>query len=315
MASKQFQNILHNVNHLDYSQLKKLRHEVELNIANNQVGQAIADHEETISHCIHCHSHELNRWGMTKQGIQRFRCKSCKKTFNALADSSLYHMKKPEKWIEYTKLMWDGVSLRKSAKILDISLRTSFHWRHQFLKSPAHFQPSGLHGVIEADECFLPESYKGKRKINRLSRKRGGGKTNKIPIFIALERSGTVSHKVLERDTKESIQAALTPLLTSGSVLCTDGNLSYKGIVKNLEIDHKRLIGLDNQRIIDGIYHIQTLNNYIKRWKGWLKRFNGVGTAYIENYLSWFRFMEGNAEHSDQTWIKEALCYQHSTTT
>ncbi|WP_405631537.1 hypothetical protein [Pseudoalteromonas sp. Ld20] len=27
----------------------------------------------------------------------------------------------------------------------------------------------------------------------------------------------------------------------------------------------------------------------------------------LENYLSWFRFMEDNTEYSDQTWIKEAL--------
>ena len=49
----------------------------------------------------------------------------------------------------------------------------------------------------------------------------------------------------------------------------------------------------------------------MKRWKGWLKRFNGIGTDYIENYLSWFRFrfrfMEDNKEYSDQTWIKETL--------
>jgi hypothetical protein len=49
------------------------------------------------------------------------------------------------------------------------------------------------------------------------------------------------------------------------------------------------------------------LNNYMKRWKNWLKRFNGIGTDYVENYLSWFRFMEDNKEYSDQTWIKEAL--------
>lgn len=288
-------------------QLKKLRHEVESNISNNQVGQAIADHEETISHCPHCDSHELNRWGMTKQGIQRFKCKSCFKTFNALADSPLYRMKKAEKWIEYTKLMWEGVSLRKSAKALNITLRTSFRWRHMFIKAPASFNPSELTGVIEADETFLPESFKGKRKIERKSRKRGGGRIKLVPIFIALDRSGVVSHKVLERNTKENIQAQLKPLLSSGTVLCTDGNLSYKGITEELDVDHKRLIELDNQRVIDGVYHIQTLNNYMKRWKGWLKRFNGIGTGYIENYLSWFRFMEDNKEYSDQTWIKEAL--------
>jgi transposase-like protein len=307
MASKQFQNILHHVPNLDYSQLKKLRHQVELNISSNQVGQAIAEHEEIISHCLYCDSHKLNRWGMTKQGIQRFKCKACNKTFNALADSPLYRMKKAEKWVEYTKLMWGGVSLRKSANALNITLRTSFRWRHIFIKAPASFNPSELTGVIEADETFLPESFKGKRVIERTSRKRGGGKIKQVPIFIALDRSGAVSHKVLERNTKDNIQIQLKPLLSSGSVLCTDGNLSYKGIAKDLDIDHKRLIGLDNQRVIEGIYHIQTLNNYMMRWKAWLRRFNGVGTAYIENYLSWFRFMEDNAEHSDQTWIKEAL--------
>ena len=45
----------------------------------------------------------------------------------------------------------------------------------------------------------------------------------------------------------------------------------------------------------------------MKRWKGWLKRFNGIGTDYIENYLSWFRFMEDCKEYSEQAWIREAL--------
>jgi len=307
MASKQFQNILHHVSNLNYGQLKKLRHEVESNISNNQVGQAIADHEETISHCPHCDSHALNRWGMTRQGIQRFKCKSCEKTFNALADSPLYRMRKPQKWIEYTKLMWDGVSLRKAAKALNITLRTSFRWRHTFIKAPACANPSELMGIIEADETFLPESSKGKRKIERKSRKRGGGRIKLVPIFIALDRTGAISHRVLERNTKENLQAQLKPLLSSGSVLCTDGNLSYKGIAKELDIDHKRLIGIENIRVIDSVYHIQTLNNYMKRFKGWIKRFNGIGTDYIENYLSWFRFMEGNTEYSDKTWINEAL--------
>ncbi len=128
-----------------------------------------------------------------------------------------------------------------------------------------------------------------------------------MPILIALDRSGAITHQVLERNTRENIQAALTPLLGEGSVLCTDGNQSYRGIARDLNVDHKRLIGLDNQRVIDDIYHIQTLNNYMMRWKTWLARFNGVGKAYIPNYLSWFRFMEQHNEYTEQTWIREAL--------
>ena len=307
MANVSFQAILQQVANLNYAQLKRLRHEVEQNIAHDQVGQAISDREETVSHCPHCDSHILNRWGMTKQGIQRYKCKDCGKTFNALANTPLYRMRKADKWVNYTKLMWHGVSLRKAAKKLDINLRTSFRWRHIFLQNPAKFGTSELKGVIEADETFLPESFKGKRELDRPARKRGGGRIQQVPILIALDRSGAITHQVLERNTRENIQAALTPLLGEGSVLCTDGNQSYSGIARDLNVDHKRLIGLDNQRVIDDIYHIQTLNNYMMRWKTWLARFNGIGKAYIPNYLSWFRFMEQNTEHSEQTWIRSSL--------
>ncbi|MCP5076441.1 MAG: IS1595 family transposase [Psychromonas sp.] len=167
--------------------------------------------------------------------------------------------------------------------------------------------PSGLHGIIEADETFIAESFKGKRKISRPARKRGGGKTPQVPIIMVLDRAGNMVHKVVENNTKENIEAVLTPIISADSVLCTDGNLSYIGIAKNLNIDHKRLITLDNQRVIEGGYHIQTLNNYMMRWKSWLKRFCGVGTDYLENYLSWFRFMAQNKEHSEQVWVECAL--------
>ncbi len=50
-------------------------------------------------------------------------------------------------------------------------------------------------------------SFNGKRQIEGKSRKRGGGKIKQVPIFIALDRSGVVSHKVLERNTTGNIQA------------------------------------------------------------------------------------------------------------
>jgi hypothetical protein len=100
---------------------------------------------------------------MTRQGIQRFKCKSCNKTFNALADSPLYRMKKSEKWIEYTKLMWEGVSLRKSAKALDITLRTSFRWQHMFKPLPA-----SIHQNLQALLKPMKHSYRNLLKVREL---------------------------------------------------------------------------------------------------------------------------------------------------
>ena len=51
------------------------------------------------------------------------------------------------------------------------------------------------------------------------------------------------------------------------------------------DITHHRLIALDGNRVIGKEYHIQNVNGYTGRLKTWMGRFNGVGTAYLENYL------------------------------
>lgn len=124
-------------------------------------------------------------------------------------------------------MMWDGVALRKIAKTLNINLRTVFFWQHRFLQMPDKNQPTCFTGIIEADEAFLPHqlSFKGKRKMPRESRKRGGGKVPLVPILISYQRGDKFTYRVVERNTKENLSNAITPLLTEGCCLCTDGNL------------------------------------------------------------------------------------------
>jgi transposase-like protein len=307
--NSQFANLQATLEELSFVQLKRLRQHVEDMISANQVGKAIAVHEEGVVECAHCCSHEFTKYGTTERGQQRYRCKTCSRTFNSLTGTPLSGMKKQDKWHQYSEGMWLTAKLREAASELGINVKTAWRWRHQLLSKPRQNKPSELHGIIEADETFINESFKGKRTMPRPSRKRGNKSNDivKVPVLLALDRNGAVTHRVLERNTREELEKSLAPFLTPESVLCTDGNVSYQTIVKNLpfELDHKRLIALDNQRVIDGIYHIQTLNNWMMRWKQWLRQFNGVGTAYLENYIAWFRQMEQSK--NDDSWIVYAL--------
>jgi len=40
------------------------------------------------------------------------------------------------------------------------------------------------------------------------------------------------------------------------------------------------------------IVHIKNVNAYHSRLKGWMRRFNGVATKYLDNYLSWYRCLD-----------------------
>jgi hypothetical protein len=87
-----------------------------------------------------------------------------------------------------------------------------------------------------------------------------------------------------------------------------DGNGIYKSFAKEERIPHKRIIGLSNTYVVDEIFHIQNLNACISRLKTWMRRFNGVATRYLENYLGWRRMMENKSEvASPDYYLRQAL--------
>lgn len=151
---------------------------------------------------------------------------------------------------------------------------------------------SRLAGIVEADEVFTPGSFKGHRQMPRPARRYGGrghGQVPLVPALIALDRYGRESDAVLLDKSYQQLAPSLLPLLARGSILCSDGNQSYIRVAEaGTGIIHKRLITSDHHRVEDDVF-IQTLNNYVSRWRGWMRKFHGVGTAYLANYLAWFR--------------------------
>ena len=271
--------------------------------------------------CPHCGSINLNKWGMSA-GLQRYRCKEpqCKKTFNALTKTPLARLRKRNLWSQYVECIADSKTIRQSAKELGVSITTAFRWRHRFLASPAVNKVSEVSGIVEADEMFFLESYKGKRTIHhREPRKRGGmgdkrKKEDQIAVLIVKDRSGGLTETMLGRPNKEKIGAALKPIINSDSILCSDGAHSYRSFAKENGLTHYRIIASKSQRVIGKQFHIQNVNNYMMRTRVWMQRFYGVGTDYLPNYLGWMRLMESmkNKELSLSDFISDAFSFHHN---
>jgi transposase-like protein len=90
--------------------------------------------------CPHCAGHEIVSWGRSN-GLMRFRCKACGRTFNALTKTPMAHLRKKEKWLDHAQAMIEGKSLAKTAELCGIHPTTAFRWRHRFLRTPASEKP------------------------------------------------------------------------------------------------------------------------------------------------------------------------------
>ena len=118
-------------------------------------------HERVASQgCPHCAGREIVGWGRS-HGLLRFRCKSCGRTFNALTKTPMAHLRKKERWLDHARAMIEGKSLAKTAALCGVHPTTAFRWRDRFLRAPAVNKPRTLRGIVEADETFILESFKG----------------------------------------------------------------------------------------------------------------------------------------------------------
>lgn len=279
----------------------------------NSQANTLLDTARTHLSCPHCGTEEPTKWGRAG-GLQRYRCRNpdCRKTFNALTGTPLAKLQHRDKWFDYLRCMRDSLTLRVSAARVGIDLKTSFRWRHRFLKTSAEENANPLSGIIEVDETFFLESCKGKRNItHRKPRKRGGQgkkskKADKIPVLIARDRNGKLSELVDPALQKSTVHEFLSPIIDRDSILCSDGHSWSKTFSADHGIAHHRLITLDNQRVLGKEYHIQNVNGYMSRLKGWMSRFHGVGTAYLSNYLAWRRLFE-TARPTEEAWFRIAI--------
>mgnify|MGYP001413768698 CR=1 FL=1 len=280
-------------------------------------GESVAIIEGLVSddrRCPQCNKPGAIRRGIV-DGLQRYSCNHCRRTFNAITGTSVSGLRKKDKWLKYCEALKEGLTLEKAAEHCGIHPRTAFRWRHRFLKLFSDNKSTKLNGIVEADETFFLESCKGQKELPRPARQRGEKATRpglsgeQIPVLIARDRSGETFDAVLEGLSKEQLGAALKPVLGNDVLLCTDGSRAFKAMAKDAEIEHQAVNLKAGIRVKDHVYHVQNVNAYDSRLKGWLRRFNGVATRYLGSYLGWRRFIDCHPEDASnpKSWLIEAL--------
>ena len=96
-------------------------------------------------------------------------------------------------------------------------------------------------------------------------------------------------------------------MVAGDAVLCSDGAKAYAAFAAGHGLHHEPVNLAAGIRVREGAFHIQNVNAYHGRLKGWMGRFNGVATRYLPNYLGWRRTLERTPDPSaSRTWLLAA---------
>lgn len=295
MDTPQFQRLLAQVDQLSSRQRATLQMALESQPRHDVLTEALPD----LSACPHCAApvSQLIGWGW-QRGLRRYRCKTCGRTCNALSGTALAHLHHADQWLGYAQTLIEGRSVRAAAQQCGISKNTAFLWRHRFLRAIAQHQAHHEQGVVEVDETFFLQSFKGQRQLPRPARRRGGvGATrgtgaDQIPVMVVRDREGHTADFPLDKLDTAHVTAALQPLIDPEAVLCSDGAAVYAAFARHCGITHQVIQNRPGRRVRTGAFHIQNVNAYHRRLKEWMARFHGVATKYLSHYLGWRRMLE-----------------------
>lgn len=264
--------------------------------------------------CPHCLSRRFIKWGMYKQR-QGFKCKGCERTFNELTGTIWHYIHQHDKFRTYLECLAQGKVLQECCIDADICMQTAFYWRHKLLQAFRKLDEQGLKGIIQADETFFLESFKGQRDLeqflaknrpdnyrgDRKIKKRGARATKKgineqhICVMSATDTASSTVLKVVGKGrlTKQMVELSLAKRIRKQRVhratLVTDRHSSYKQMVQQKKLIHQTVCASVKQRVNPQGFNLNAVNALQSRLKRWMTRFNGVASKYLQNYLYYFQ--------------------------
>jgi transposase-like protein len=288
------------VQEMTWSQRRELMQRLKAVQAAEQTQAILEERMQPLRMCPHCLSIHVVRNGLAR-GLQRYKCRDCSRTFNALTKTPLARLRYRERWLSQTQALIDGLSITKAAQQLEVARSTAFRWRHRFLALPHHVKAGNFSGIVEADETCVLKSHKGQRRQRseqgRKARSRGGRATLRGMsvehdiILVVRDRSGACADQIVQALDTAHLAAVLQPVLAADAVLCTDGSAALAAAARHIGVEHHAINASAGQHAI-GPWHINNVNGYHSRLKNWLRRFNGVASSYLPHYLGWFRALE-----------------------
>lgn len=267
---------------------------------------SIFDTKSNISNCPYCNTTKIVKNG-TRNGINRYKCKECTRSFTYKTNTPIHYIHKLNKWndfvSDFTSLNFS--SLDKISDVLKINKKTAFDWRHKLLSALITDDINFKNEEIEFDEVVCKLSRKGCTNLNlkpelkntyrRWRRGQRGDSNYNVKLFFSIGRNSknidiTQSH--MGRTSTDDMVNYFTTSKFNNVVVLSDSHQTYQSFFKSKNIEQYVFVANDHVHPTNRNVHNQTVNAYAKNFKEMINgHFKGVSTKYISFYAKWFQFL------------------------
>jgi len=246
-------------------------------------------------YCPRCRAESVIRYGSYRV-YQRYRCKSCDRTFNDKTGTVFgQSVVKLKEWFfaVYTYIRFN-TSLRQLGVELNVSYKTVYRRVQRFLRSldAPHLS---LKGPVEIDELYVNAGLKGRerdqepRSRSLSLRGRGTYDEDKPPLFILADR-GTENRYVVPAKTADesTVRLLLDSHQQESLTVYTDGFRAYDPLDEDERFDREYVVHSDGEYADEGV-HVNTCESHGSLLRPWLSPHRGVSKDKLTRYIRAFQ--------------------------
>lgn len=314
MKKAVFQRFLEKVTELTFLQRIELVETVSQLDEEQQVNDLAELAFAEDAHCPHCQHRDLGTKGHDKSGVIRYICRNCRRTFNAFHNTPLFGLHRRDRILSNAQQMIEGQTIRRTAKNIGVSASCAFKFRHRMLEHFHDQEDHHLSGVVEIDEMLFCYSRKGDRHLAERDLQLTDGsiqdRTEKPFISVVTCRDHE-NHELdfiggFGRVDALILNFELHQVIASNALLVSRPSRSIQVFAKHAHLRHVRLNTADDTYGVNPI-SMEGVSSYEQRFLGWMERFKGVATKYLNHYLGWYHGLSVKRLRSPEVFMAFSL--------
>lgn len=246
--------------------------------------------------CPYCQNNKYVIFSHRNNGLIRYRCKKCKRTFNPLTGTLFdSHKIAISEWIEYLYHLLSYESVMISTYSNRNDKNTGYYWLNKVFLSLDKIQDC----VILSDRIYLDETYlpvMPKDVIKKEGKKLRGLSRNKICIMCAIDTYGNIIIKSNGRGkpSKLRILEAFDSHIKEESILVHDGEKAHKDLIEKYHLIEEIHPTRETKGLEDEDNPMDPINSVHRRLKAFMRNHGSYDRNNIQDWMNLVYFVLTN---------------------
>ena len=273
--------------------------------------EGLSSRESRISvECPYCHCMEYSRYGKTRQGIQRYRCKKCGRIY-VVSDGKNLHSSKltASELLDLAKCIYLNFSVRAVCVMTGLSPKTVILWQKRaFSIATAWIDKAQFRGKTWIDEVYFHfANGKGTLKEADESKKAELSFSN-VCVCIGYDEHGTMFCRVMKTGKVDelSILCCFSGRMDDVTLLVHDADKSHKVLIWKEKLEDKVVKSIPKTK--ESLKLMKPINDYSALLVNEMRKHPGTKASSLDDRLCFISYKSWlNSRYGEELGIRILL--------